>query len=51
MQGNPWKSVEIFLIWPVFQWVLGQRQVGAIVSVVLRKGLGVISDSSDFLFF
>ena len=21
MQGDPWKSVEILLIWPVFQWV------------------------------
>lgn len=28
---------------------VGRRQVGAVVSVVLRKGLGIIS-SSDFLF-
>lgn len=41
MQGSPWKFVEIFLTWPVFQWLLDPRQVGAVVSVVLRKGLGI----------
>lgn len=46
---NQWKLVEIFLTWPIFLWLLDLWQVKVIISVILRKGSGIISISYDFL--
>lgn len=49
IEVSSWKFIEISLTWPVFPWLLDPWQVGVIVAVILRKGSGIISVSSEFL--